>query len=144
MLRTCVILSLEKSPTCFPVSAATSYSHIAKGERQCVDRRVDLPEELLPVVLVHLLEVHACQNCEEDGGTESASETSCLGAVDFVGGRQGGVTHYPTGRVETRRHLGGRLPPTGVGERHQNKTCELREINKVSRVCMFGCNLVRR
>lgn len=45
--------------------AAASYSHIAKGERQCVDRRVDLPEELLPVVLVHLLEVDACQTQRE-------------------------------------------------------------------------------
>lgn len=80
----------------FPVSAATSYSHIAKGERQCVDRRVDLPEELLPVVLVHLLEVHACQNCEEDRGTESASETSCDGAIDFVeGGGGDSLSHGP-------------------------------------------------
>lgn len=57
-------LSLWKGPWEIAV-AMTSYSHIAKGKRQCVDGRVDLPEELLPVVLVHLLEVHACQKLPE-------------------------------------------------------------------------------
>lgn len=53
--------------------AVTSYSHIAKGERQCVNSGVDVSEKLLFVVFVHLLEVHPCRG--RDGVGMSQAQT---------------------------------------------------------------------
>lgn len=58
-----------KQPFCHPsvfaqhkVSDVTSYLHIAKGECQGVDSRVDLTKKILFVLFVHLLKIHPCQS----------------------------------------------------------------------------------